>query len=151
MPLFYLETSALVKLYILESGTDALLRIANDPALNRMTVFVLAPVEVHSAVRRRERAGDLDPKVAALLLDQMSGHLRSRFIVQPLIASVLDKSLELIDRYALRAYDAIQLAGCLVLRSSLGSEPVTFVCSDLQLLDAARQEQLPILDPSASP
>jgi predicted nucleic acid-binding protein len=54
----------------------------------------------------------------------------------------------MIDRYPLRAYDAVQLAGCLVLSAI---EDLTFVCSDLQLLEAARSEQLSVLDPTALP
>jgi predicted nucleic acid-binding protein len=61
---------------------------------------------------------------------------------------VIDAALEMIDRYALRAYDAIQLAGCLVLCAT-AAEAFTFVCSDLRLLEAARSEQLRVLDPAA--
>jgi predicted nucleic acid-binding protein len=63
--------------------------------------------------------------------------------------AVLDGALEIIDRYALRAYDAIQLAGCLALKTAADKESPTFVCSDQQLLDAARSELLPVLDPCA--
>jgi hypothetical protein len=54
----------------------------------------------------------------------------------------------MVDRYALRAYDAMQLAGCLVL-CSMTAETFTFVCSDHRLLEAAQSEQLRVLDPAA--
>ena len=60
-----------------------------------------------------------------------------------------DGALEMIDRYALRAYEAVQLAGCLALKGAGGMEVPTFVCSDQQLLKAARSELFPILDPCA--
>jgi predicted nucleic acid-binding protein len=60
---------------------------------------------------------------------------------------VIDAAKEMIDRYALRAYDAVQLAGCLVL-CAIAAEAFTFVCSDHRLLDAARLEQLKVLDPA---
>jgi predicted nucleic acid-binding protein len=53
----------------------------------------------------------------------------------------------MIDRYALRAYDAVQLAGCLMLCGT-AVEAFTFVCSDHRLLEAARSEQLRVLDPA---
>ncbi len=53
----------------------------------------------------------------------------------------------LVDRYALRAFDAVQLAGYSALRNSMGINVPVFVCSDQVLLTAAQQEGIPILDP----
>jgi predicted nucleic acid-binding protein len=147
LALYYLETSALVKLYVLEPGSDRLLHLASNLADNRLAVLAMSPVEARSAIRRRERAGDIDAKTAALILDRLQQHLETKFLRQPLTDSVLDGALEIIDRYALRAYDAIQLAGCLALKTTVGKEFLTFVCSDQQLIDAARSELLAVLDP----
>jgi uncharacterized protein len=149
LALYYLETSALVKLYVLEPGTDRLLQLASNLSENRLAVLAISPVEVRSAIRRRERAGDIDSKTAGLILDRLRQHLEARFLRQALNDTVLDGALEMIDRYALRAYDAIQLAGCLALRTAAGTDLPTFVCSDRQLLEAARSELLSVLDPCA--
>lgn len=148
MALYYLETSALVKLYVREPGTDRLLQLTRNSSDNRFAVLAISVVEARSAIRRRERAGDINPQAAALVLDRLQQDLVTRFLRQPLSDAVLDASLELVDRYALRAYDAIQLAGCLVLKIAVGMDYPTFVCSDQQLLEAARSELLPTLDPS---
>ena len=74
--------------------------------------------------------------------------MEARFIRQAVNETVIDTALEMIDRYTLRAYDAVQLAGCLVL-CAIAAEPFTFVCSDHRLLEAARSEQLKVLDPAA--
>jgi hypothetical protein len=63
----------------------------------------------------------------------------------------LDVASALVDRHALRAYDAVQLAGYVALRGSTGTEVPVFVCSDHALLEAARLEGIPILDPSSGP
>ncbi len=149
MALYYLETSALVKLYVQEPGSDRLLQIAKNSQENRLAVLALSPVEARSAIRRRERAGDIDPKTAALILDRLRQHMEAVFIRQGLTDTVLDSAMEMIDRYALRAYDAIQLAGCLTLKTAAGTDLPTFVCSDQQLLEAARSELLAVLDPCA--
>ena len=146
MALYYLDTSALVKLYIREPGTDRLLQLASNPAENRFAVLVITPVEARSAVRRRERAGDIDAKTANQILDRLQRHMENRFIRQALNEMVLGEALEMIDRYALRAYDAVQLAGCLALRT-IDTESPIFVCSDQHLLHAARSELLAVLDP----
>ena len=149
MAVYYLDASALVKLYVQEPGTDRLLRLASDSVENRMVVLALSAIEVRSAIRRRQRAGDIAPDAASLILDVLQSHLESRFLQQPLNDTVLDGAREMIDRYALRAYDAIQLAGCLAFKMTAGNEGPTFVCADQQLLAAAHSELMTVLDPCA--
>jgi predicted nucleic acid-binding protein len=147
--LYYLETSALVKLYVREPGTERLLRLANRTAHHRLAVLALAQAEFRSAIRRREREGDVDGALATRLIERFEQHLQGRFIRQLVTDSVLEKALDLIDRYPLRAYDAIQLAGALVLRTAGESEDPVFVCADRQLIAAAEAEGLAALDPAA--
>ena len=73
---------------------------------------------------------------------------KSRFIRQVINDPVIDAALDIIHRYALRAYDTVELAGCLVL-CAIAAEAFTFLCSDRRLLEAARSEQLKVLDPTA--
>jgi predicted nucleic acid-binding protein len=145
---YFLETSALVKLYVQEPGTDRLLPLTRNQSENRFAVLAISVVEARSAIRRRQRAGDIDPPVASFIIENLHKHLETRFIRQTVNDAVIDGALEMIERYPLRAYDAVQLAGCLVLSAI---EDLTFVCSDLQLLEAARSEQLSVLDPTALP
>ncbi len=147
MALFYLDTSALVKLYVREPGTDRLLHLAGNLTENKLAVLSLSAVEARSAIRRRERAGDLDFQTTSLVLDRLRRHMETVFLRQAVNDIVLDGAQEMIDRYALRAYDAVQLAGCLALKASAGAELPVFVCSDQQLLEAARSELLSTLDP----
>jgi predicted nucleic acid-binding protein len=146
--LYFLDTSALVKLYVQELGTDRLLPLVRDQPDNRFAVLAISAVEVRSAIRRRQRAGDIDDSVAEAILESVQSHLETRFIRQAVNDTVIDTALEMIDRYALRAYDAVQLAGCLAL-CTISAEAFTFVCSDHRLLEAARSERLRVLDPAA--
>jgi predicted nucleic acid-binding protein len=147
LALYYLETSALVKLYIRERGTDTMIQLASNAADNRFAVLVLSHIEFRSAIRRRERDGDIDPRMASMILDQFHQHAEVRFFRQVVNDVVLEGAAEMIDRYALRAYDAFQLAACLALKSTSGADVPSFVCSDHQLLEAARSELLLTLDP----
>ena len=144
---YYLDTSALVKLYVQEPGTDRLLPLV-DRLDNRFAVLAISIVEIRSAIRRRQRAGDIDASVATAVLDSVRSHMETRFIRQMINEIVIDAALEMIDRYILRACDAVQLAGCLVLGATV-AEAYTFVCSDHRLLEAAQSEQLSVLDPAA--
>ena len=80
-------------------------------------------------------------------LERFDRHLRSRFLRQAVTDQVIDLAQELIARHFLRAYDAVQLAGCLTLKTVSQETPV-FVCSDRGLLAAAEFEDLVTLDPA---
>jgi predicted nucleic acid-binding protein len=148
--LYYLETSALVKLYVRELGTERLLRLTARTNNHRFAILALSRVEMHSAIRRRQREGDVDAAVADQLLSQFDQHLESRFIKQMLNDQLIDLATSLVNRNALRAYDAVQLAGCLMLKENSASDEPTFVCSDERLLRAAENEGVVCLDPASS-
>ena len=149
MALYYLETSALVKLYVYESGTDRLLGLTASDAGHRFAILSLAQVEFRAAIRGRQRRGEIAGSEADELIESFRRHTEGRFLIQSFSDSLLDVASALIDSYPLRGYDAAQLAGYLVLRSISGTEEPTFVCSDRVLLSAARNEGCPVLDPSS--
>ncbi|PKB59375.1 MAG: hypothetical protein BZY83_02210 [SAR202 cluster bacterium Casp-Chloro-G2] len=147
MPLYFLETSALVKLYVQELGTEWLLQLASPAAGNQLAILSVAQVEFHSAVRRRMRDGDIDEPAAEQILGNFGFHVSTRFLRQLANDAVLDLACKLIGRYPPRAYDAIQLAGCLILCSA-APEPPVFSCADRRLLEAAANEGLDCMDPA---
>lgn len=147
MSVYYLDTSALVKLYVTEPGTAQMLRLADPAGGNTLAILGLTRVEFRAAVRRRERDGDVPRDIADGLIGRMEGHLASVFVVQPLTDLVIQEAVALLDRNALRAYDALQLAGCILLRAGAGEQP-TFVCADRQLAKAAEDEGMAVLDPT---
>ena len=147
MAFYYLDTSALVKLYVREPGTERLLALAARSSETRLAILALAQVELRSAVRRRERTGEIPSPVASQLLETFRRHVEGRFLVQMVTDFVLDRSCALVDSYALRAFDAVQLAGYMVLKSAGGPDVPVFVCSDQELLSAAEREGALVLDP----
>jgi len=149
MALYYLETSALVKLYVYEIGTARLLQLTASDAGHRFAILSLAQVEFRAALRRRQRAGEIPAAAADETIETFRRHTEGRFLVQPFTDSVLDVALALVDGYGLKGYDAVQLAGYLVLRVASGAEEPTFVCADKTLLAAASNEGCSVLDPEA--
>jgi predicted nucleic acid-binding protein len=149
LALYYLETRALVKLYVREPGTERLLSLTALPASNRFAILSLSQVEFRSAIRRRARNGEIPSSVATQLLDAFHRHSQSRFLTVSVTDFLVDLAASLVDRYPLRAFDAVQLAGYITLRSSAGIDVPFFVCADRELLLAAQQEAAPILDASS--
>jgi predicted nucleic acid-binding protein len=150
LALFYLDTSALVKLYVREPGTDKMLHLASREHNHRLAILIIAEVEFRSAVRRRKRSADLESSTANELIRRFENHLETRFLRQALSKPVLDTAKALIHDYALRAYDAVQLVGCLVLRMAEPTAEPAFVCSDRELLETAILLKLSTLDPPSS-
>ena len=149
MAYLYLDTSALVKLYVQEVGTELMLKLAHPDANNQLVILSLGALEFRAAVRRRAKLGDLELTAADSLLLSFSQHLATVFQVQPINDSVVEEAAGVIDRHNIRAYDAIQLAGCLALIATVGRDiEVHFVCADHQLLEAARAEGISAIEPN---
>lgn len=149
MAFYYLETSALVKLYVYELGTERLLSLAVSEAGHRFAILSLAQIELRSAIRRRQRSGEILDHEADEVIESFRQHSEGTFLIQPVSDSLLDIALALVDGYALRGFDAMQLAGYVLLRSISGNDEPIFICADKALLSAARNEGCSVLDPSA--
>ncbi|MFZ0803887.1 MAG: type II toxin-antitoxin system VapC family toxin [Terriglobales bacterium] len=147
MGLYYLETSALVKLYVYEPGTERMLGLATSGANHRFAILSLAQVELRAAIRRRQRGGEISDHDAEEVIGSFRQHSEGTFLIQPVSDSLLDVGVALVDRYALKGYDAMQLAGYTLLRSISTTEAPIFVCADKALLSAARNEHYAVLDP----
>jgi len=150
LTLYYLDSSALVKLYIREAGTERMLALAGQTPGHQLAVLALAQVEVRSAFRRRQRAGEMGDRLTEELLAAFERHLESRFLRQVLTDTMLDFACKLLDQHRLSAFDAIQLAGYFAVRTAAGRDTSVFVCADGELLAAAEIHGVPVIDPCAS-
>ncbi len=144
MAAYYLDTSAFVKLFVNEQGTDTMLKMLSDEN-NNFVLLSITRVEFRSALRRRERDGDISAADFRAIETHLAKNLAARFVFQPVSDQVLEYALSLLDTHPLRAYDAVQLAGCQTL-SQFAQSPV-FVCSDKELLDAAKTEGFEVVNP----
>ncbi len=148
MPSYFLDTSALAKLYVREAGTEKMLRLAAHPDGPNLVILSFARVELRAAVQRRVRSRELSAKNASAALAAFNEHLGSVYIVQHVTEALIDRALDLIDRHDLRAYDSLQLAACLTLPMAESEGRATFTCADSRLVAAAVAEGWPVLNPS---
>ncbi len=140
----YFDTSAVVKLFVVEPGTDATIDLVSNSDPCELYLLSLTRAELHSAVQRRFREGDLSQTERTELLETFDNQTNQEFVIQPTTNGVIGRSLLLLERHPLRAYDAVQLAGCLSLEEP---REVIFACSDDHLLTAARSEGLQVFNP----
>jgi len=144
---YFLESTAFAKLFIQEQGTDALIRLMEAVEDNRKLISASTPLEVYSAVRRRERSGAISPEDATAALDILRLEA-ARMVQQPLNPAVLEAARQLLDRTTLRWPDTLQLAAAIVARDMFHSTEIIFVSASPQLLEAAKAEGFHALDPA---
>ena len=146
MATLYFDTSALVKLYLVEQGSDVVIGLASDQSFDRLAILDLSLVEFRSMVRRRERAREISSDQAELIVELVEAHASSTFLVQSTTREIQDEARRLLDTRPLRTLDALQLAGCLSVRVT-AVPPLTFVCADTRLCEAASLEGIDTINP----
>ena len=149
MPGYFLDTSALAKVYRQERGTDLMERIVVEPGSQRLiTRFTI--LEIESVLALKFRTGEINEQALSAARRRLDADLGSRRL---LVAAVTDEHLRgarqlLIDHgrtEALRAPDALQLSIALGLkRARLVS---VFVAADQQLCRVAMLEGFTTLNP----
>jgi predicted nucleic acid-binding protein len=143
---YFLESTAFAKLFVQEQGTDALIRLMEAVEDNRKLIAACAPLEVYSAIRRRERAGEISREDAGAALDIL--RLESaRMVQEPLNPAVLEAARQLLDRTRLRWPDALQLGAAIVARDMFQNTEIIFLSASASLLEAAKAEGFRTLDP----
>jgi uncharacterized protein len=141
----FLDASALVKLYAEERGAEVV-RVVTEPYV----VSGLSRVEVLSAMWRKSRDQSLGSEELLLLTAAFdadwrgSGPLAARFVVVPVLASVLESAGQGLARWDLHSGDALQLASAMAARSADPGVD-TLVTFDRQLAAAASAEGFAVL------
>jgi predicted nucleic acid-binding protein len=138
----------LVKLFVAEPGSVSLMQLMEQAEDGLKAASVLGLLEVCSAIRRRQYAGDTSRSDADLAVAAAREESR-RLIEHPITSTVLELASALVDRQNLRALDAIQLSTAILASQSLDAgSRLLFIASDKRLLLAAKQEGLDAWNPS---
>ena len=141
--MIYLDSSALVKRYLEEDGTDVI-----QSLLRETEVFATSKLtypEILSAFRKKHRVGEMKRKTLEAVTDKFENDWEKIFVIE-FHNELLQGVKKLIEKYPLRGADALHLASALWLDDTL-KMGLTFVASDIGLLNAARSEALKILNP----
>jgi predicted nucleic acid-binding protein len=137
-----------VKLFVQEAGTDTIIRLMETTEDNRKLISAGTPLEIYAALKRRERRGDISSTDG----ESARGILRleaARMVQQPLNPAVLEAARQLLDHHELRSAEALQLGAAVVAREMFQGMEITFVSSDLRLLEAAKAEHFKTLNPTS--
>jgi predicted nucleic acid-binding protein len=151
---YYLDTSALVKRYIDETGSAWLRALVNPAFFPVLVVSQLLIVEMTSAFNRRLREGTVRQDDYTRMVDAFRNDCLVEYRIMPFDESITNLACELLERHPLRAYDAIHLGTALVINRLLMTHTMpalTFLCADERLLNAAMAEGLAVDNPNHHP
>ena len=148
MSIYYLDTSAIVKLYVDEPGTEVMDRLLDGISSDdRFYTSWLSILELTSVILRLAKGGRLAPEAADPILARFRNDIEETIRLWPLEDSVLSAALVVVERHALRAPDAIHLATATSIFGLAPESEAVLVSSDRELLEAATQSGMGILDP----
>ena len=151
---YFLDSSALVKRYVSEIGTNWIVSITDAATVYSLAISQITWVEVLSAFSRRQREGNLSADEVDERTQKFRRDFENLFQVVRIDNNLIERAGELVLQYPLRAYDAVQLASALQVRSLLTSFPeiqLIFVSADDRLLNIAQIENLLTENPNNYP
>jgi len=151
---FYVDSSVLVKRHVTEIGSNWFKNLASSASGNIILTSRISVLEVYSAFNRRIREASISVTDYAQVAADFEFMHQNEYRIIELNASIATRARTLLEGYALRAYDAAQLASALIISDlfrSVGFAPVIFLASDHRLLSAAKSEGLATDDPNNHP
>lgn len=151
MAIYFIDSSALVKRYINETGSKWILNLFNPGLNHEVFIAAIAGVEIVAAITRRGRGGSINVTDATTACDRFKYDLVSEYQVIEITESIINSAMALVQVRGLRGYDAVQLAaGCAVNTICIAHSlpPVIFVSADNELNTAATNEGLTVENPN---
>jgi predicted nucleic acid-binding protein len=132
----YLDTSSLVKLYVEESGSEAVRRLVSGA--NVVATSVVAYAETRAALARLRRDGVLTAAQSTSAKREFMGQWPT-YLALDATDALCRTAGELAEKYRLRGFDSIHLASFADVARRAGIDDTRFSSYDARLNDAARR------------
>jgi len=129
----YLDTSALVKLYVAEEFSDRVREIVNS--CSAASTHMIAYVEARAAFARLNREDRLSQSSHAKIKVQFDDDWGKYAKVETL-NDLVRRAGDLAEAFALRVYDSVHLASAEYVKNQ-STAPIIFACFDRRLNRAA--------------
>ena len=145
MKIYYWDTSALIKRYHRERGSERVDKLFEEIARgeSKGVISHLCVLESLSAIVRRknEIRGDYKKVIKTMLTDYVDN-----LTIIPIDTDIMAISMRVAVNHGLRSLDAIHLATLLHISGHLNEE-IFLISSDRELIKAAKDEGFEILNP----
>lgn len=147
--IYFCDTSAIIKLYHAEIGTDCMESIFGD---NQCSIMIseLTLVEFDSFVLKKVRTGDITDSAKNEAMKNFKKDCRNKFLVNSLDSRIIRSAKKLINKYgnklSIKTLDALQLGSCIVEEQ----ECLHFVCADVRLNKICKLEGVSTINPETT-
>lgn len=151
MSTYYLDTSALGKRYVDETGSGWIRALTTPAAGHALLTARISMVEMYSVLARRVREGSVTSQAASIAKQAFAAHSINDYKFIELDMNIVAGARDLLDRHPLRAYDSVQLASALAAHRALAARnfpPLIFISADERLVAIALSEGLTIDNPN---
>jgi predicted nucleic acid-binding protein len=151
---FFCDSSAIVKRYVNETGSNFVDGLTDLKSGNVILLARITRVEVTSAIARRLKNASLTTAAAQNALAAFQHDLTNNYFTVEITPVLLSSAMSLATKHALRGYDAVQLAAALETndeRITNTLTPLTLLSADTELNAAAQAEGLNIENPNNYP
>jgi predicted nucleic acid-binding protein len=153
LPRYFLDTSALAKLYRTEAGSAYVDRIFSEPA-SQHVISRLTIVEMESVFALKVRTGEIDQQVVLIARRRLEADLgRGRLLVAAVNDEHFRRARHLLIKHGtteiLRTLDALQLSIGLGLKQA--GLVTVFVAADQKLCRVAALEGFAVTNPEQPP
>lgn len=151
---YFLDTSALVKKYMTETGSTWVEALTDPESDNKIILARVTWVETLSAFSRLQRESKIDANLLAQTVQVFKTDWAAQYQIVEVEKSDFERAGDLVQKHPLRAYDSIQLACALKIYSAFAQtapNTFTFVSADGRLINAAQVEGLNVENPNNHP
>ncbi len=153
MPRYFLDTSAVARLYRSEAGSVFVDRIFSEPA-SQHVISRLTIVEMESVFALKARTGEIDQQAVLIARRRLEADLgRSRLLVAAVNDDHFRRARQLLIKHgtteALRTLDALQLS--IALRLKQAGLVTVVVAADQKLCQVAALEGFAVTNPEQPP
>jgi len=133
----YLDTSAYLKLYVKEKGSDKARSLVKKRSILSSAIL---PTECFSALSRKRHSGELDEPILNELIARIKTDLRFVEIVR-LSDKVMARAENIVLNSTARSLDALHIASALIFEEMSGIKP-DFITSDIRQREVANHYEL---------
>jgi hypothetical protein len=142
MKFYFFDTSALVKRYHSEKGTENIDKIFNEDD-RALIISSLSITEIVSALNRKKEEKVISKEDLDIVLSRFFHDAIKEYVVVELDEEHMKDSIMLVLKRNLRTLDSLQLAIALRLKEL----EIVFVCADRKLVTVASKECLKTINP----
>lgn len=148
---YYFDSSAAVKRYAPEKGSDWVKTIVEPAAENVIYLGQIGVVEIAAALSKKVRTKELTQENYEAALQLFLADVQNEeYLTASLSDAVVQLAVDLTKRHPLRGYDAVHLATAVSLNAALLAAEfphLVFVTGDRILREAAQSEGLIVENP----